>query len=101
VSLANDGMLSGKIGAAVVAVRRAGGTHVFDSINHLFQISSMIVPGSFYWNLGVALDRGDALKDEEGMRNMVHLGQTIAWLGKAMANAAKETPFPLATVELR
>jgi multimeric flavodoxin WrbA len=101
VALANDGMLSGKIGAAVVAVRRAGGTHVFDSINHMFQISSMIVPGSLYWNLGVALDRGDALKDEEGMKNMVHLGQTIAWLGRAMANAAQETPFPLATVELR
>jgi multimeric flavodoxin WrbA len=69
VSLANDGLLSGKIGAAVVAVRRAGGTHVFDSINHMFQISSMIIPGSLYWNLGVALDRGDALKDDEGMRN--------------------------------
>ena len=36
VALANDGMFSGKIGAAVVAVRRAGGTHVFDSINHMF-----------------------------------------------------------------
>lgn len=101
VALANDGMFSGKIGAAVVAVRRAGGTHVFDSINHMFQISSMIVPGSLYWNLGVALDRGDALKDDEGMKNMIHLGQTIAWLGKAMESAARESPFPKAIVELR
>jgi multimeric flavodoxin WrbA len=46
VALANGGAFSGKIGAAVVAVRRGGGTHVFDSINHMFQISSMIVPGS-------------------------------------------------------
>jgi len=100
VALANDGMLTGKIGAAVVAVRRAGGTHVFDSINHMFQISSMIIPGSLYWNVGIGQDRGDALKDQEGMQNMVHLGQTIAWLGRAMKNASQEIPFPLATVEL-
>jgi len=99
VALANGGKFSGKIGAAVVAVRRAGGTHVFDSINHMFQISSMIVPGSFYWNLGVALNKGDALQDEEGMQNMVHLGQTIAWLGEAMA--AAQSPFPRHEVELR
>jgi multimeric flavodoxin WrbA len=48
VALANDGAFSGKIGAAVVAVRRGGATHVFDTINHMFLISSMIVPGSLY-----------------------------------------------------
>jgi len=35
VGLANDRALRGKIGAAVVAVRRAGATHVFDRINHI------------------------------------------------------------------
>jgi len=99
VALANGGKFSGKIGAAVVAVRCAGGTHVFDSITHMFQISSMIVPGSLYWNLGVALNKGDALQDEEGMQNMVHLGRTIAWLRKAMA--AAPLPFPRQEVELR
>jgi len=95
VSLANDGALRGKIGAAVVAVRRGGGTHVFDSINHMFLMSSMIVPGSIYWNLGMGLDKEDVLKDEEAMRNMTHLGQTIAWLGKAIAAAPDAYPMPL------
>jgi multimeric flavodoxin WrbA len=45
VALANDGAFSGKIGAAVVAVRRGGATHVFNTINHMFLTSSMIVPG--------------------------------------------------------
>lgn len=53
VALANGGAFSGKIGAAVVAARRGGATHVFDTINHMFLISSMIVPGSLYWNLGM------------------------------------------------
>ncbi|MRR58213.1 MAG: flavodoxin family protein [Deltaproteobacteria bacterium] len=100
VALANDCAFSGKIGAAVVAVRRGGGTHVFDSINHMFLISSMIVPGSLYWNLGMGLDKGDVLGDDEALRNMEHLGQTIAWLGKAMADAAEVSPFPKAAVEL-
>jgi multimeric flavodoxin WrbA len=99
VSLANDGALKGKIGAAVVAVRRAGATHVFDTINHMFLMSSMIVPGSIYWNLGIGRDKGEALGDEEAMRNMSHLGQTIAWLGKAIASAPDAFPIPPYNVE--
>lgn len=78
VALANGGAFSGKIGAAVVAVRRGGATHVFNTINNMFLISSMIVPGSLYWNLGMGTDKGEVNDDDEAMRNMSHLGQTIA-----------------------
>jgi multimeric flavodoxin WrbA len=53
VGRANGGLLRRKVGAAVVAVRRAGGIHAFDTMNHFFLISEMIVPGSRYWNLGI------------------------------------------------
>jgi multimeric flavodoxin WrbA len=46
VGKANGDMFKHKVGAAVVAVRRAGAVHVFDSINHFFLISQMIIPGS-------------------------------------------------------
>jgi len=101
VALANGGLFSGKIGAAVVAVRRGGATHVFDTINHMFLISSMIVPGSLYWNLGMGCLKGEVLGDDEAMRNMSHLGKTIAWLGKAIASASDASPFPKLAVELR
>jgi multimeric flavodoxin WrbA len=84
VALANDRAFAGKIGAAVVAVRRAGATHVFDTINHMFLMSQMIIPGSTYWNLGIGLKKGDVKTDEEGLNNMRNLGETIAWLGKAL-----------------
>lgn len=100
VGLANGGAFSGKIGAAVVAARRAGATHVFDSINHMFLISSMIVPGSLYWNLGIGADKGEVLQDEEALRNMNHLGQAIVWLGKALAAMPDTMPYPKAGVEL-
>jgi len=87
VALANGGLFSRKIGAAVVAVRRGGATHVLDSIHHMFLMSRMIVPGSTYWNFGFGLDKGDAAKDQEGLANMRDLGETIAWLIKATAAA--------------
>jgi hypothetical protein len=83
-----------------VAVRRGGATHVFDTINHLFLLSAMIVPGSIYWNLGVGRDKGEVLGDDEAMRNMTHLGQTIAWLGKAIASAPDAFPIPPYEVEV-
>lgn len=84
VALANQRAFAGKIGAAVVAVRRAGATHVFDTINHMFLMSQMIIPGSTYWNVGIGLEKGDVEKDEEGLNNMRNLGETIAWLAKVM-----------------
>jgi multimeric flavodoxin WrbA len=80
VARANDHMLKRKVGAAVIAVRRAGATHVQSSINYFFLISQMIVPGSSYWNLAIGKDKGEVSGDEEGMATMRDLGQNMAWL---------------------
>jgi multimeric flavodoxin WrbA len=82
VGAANGEMFKYKVGAAIVAVRRAGGLHVFDSINHFFLIGQMIVPGSSYWNVGMGLDEKDVLKDQEGLQTMRVLGKNMAWLMK-------------------
>jgi len=82
VARGNDDMLKRKVGAAVVAARRAGFIHAFDSINHFFLISQMIVPGSIYWNMGIGRAKGEVEKDEEGLRTMQILGQNMAWLLK-------------------
>lgn len=84
VARANDHMFRRKVGAAVVAVRRAGSIHAFDSINHFFFISQMIVPGSSYWNMGIGLDKGDVENDQEGIQTMTTLGQNMAWLLKKL-----------------
>jgi len=82
VSRANSDMLARKVGAAVVAVRRAGAIHVFNSINHFFFIGGMIVPGSSYWNLGMGRQKGEVEKDDEGIQTMKNLGRNMAWLLK-------------------
>jgi multimeric flavodoxin WrbA len=82
VAKRNDDMFSRKIGAAVVAVRRGGAIHAFDSMNHFFFINQMIVPGANYWNVGIGREIGEVEKDEEGMMNMKVLGENMAWLLK-------------------
>jgi len=82
VGRANEGLYKRKLGAAVVAVRRAGAMHVFDSINHFFMISEMIVPGSSYWNIGIGREKGEVAGDEEGIKTMKTLGENIGWLLK-------------------
>jgi multimeric flavodoxin WrbA len=80
----NGNPLARKVGAAVVAVRRGGAIHAFDSINHWFQINEMILIGSSYWNIGIGRDVGDVENDEEGLATMIDLGRTMAWALKKL-----------------
>ena len=84
VARANSDMFKRKVGAAVVAVRRAGGIPTFDAINNFFLISQMIIPGSSYWNIGIGSKKGDVENDEEGMKTMEDLGKNMAWLIKKL-----------------
>jgi multimeric flavodoxin WrbA len=80
VAKANGDMLRRKVGAAVVAVRRAGAIHVFDTLNHFFFIGQMVVPGSSYWNIGIGREKGEVENDPEGIETMQTLGRNMAWL---------------------
>ncbi len=81
---ASGSPLKHKIGAGVIAVRRAGAIHALDSINHFFLINEMVIPGSTYWNIGIGREKGEVLKDDEGMKTMRDLGKNMAWLLKKL-----------------
>lgn len=80
VGRANGDLYQRKLGASVVAARRAGAIHAFDSMNHFFLIGQMILVGSSYWNIGHGREKGEVAGDEEGMKTMRQLGENIAWL---------------------
>ena len=82
VTRANNHLLKRKVGAGVIAVRRGGALHAFETINNFFLISQMIVPGSSYWNFVIGRDPGDVLNDKEGMQTIKTLGENMAWLMK-------------------
>jgi multimeric flavodoxin WrbA len=84
VNKANGGLFRRKVGAAVVAVRRGGMITAFDTLNHFFLMSEMVVPGSSYWSFAFGLEKGDVDKDQEGIQTMQVLGQNMAWLMKKL-----------------
>jgi multimeric flavodoxin WrbA len=85
VSRTNGQLFRHKVGASVVSLRRGGGIHAYDSINHLFQICQMFMVGSTYWNLGFGgRDGGEVVNDAEGMDNMRDLGKSMAFLLKKL-----------------
>jgi len=84
VTRMNGDLLQRKVGAAIVSMRRAGGTHAFSSLNFFFLIGGMIVPGSSYWNIIQARSPEDFVKDSEGITIMQNLGKNMAWLLKKL-----------------
>ena len=90
VAGSNGNLFRHKVAAAVVAVRRSGGTATFDSLNHYLTYSEMILATSNYWNIIHGTGPGEVEGDAEGKQIMKALGKNMAWILK-MKEATKET----------
>ncbi len=82
VSGSNGNLLRQKVAAAVVAVRRTGGSSTLDSLNHYLTYSEMIIATSNYWNVIHGSAAGEVKEDVEGKQIMRVLGKNMAWLLK-------------------
>lgn len=76
----NGGMLAGKVGASVVAVRRSGGTATWQGLNYYLTISQMTIVGSSYWNIVHGALPGEAADDAEGLQTVRNAAKNIIWL---------------------
>ena len=83
-------LLQGKPAAAVAVCRRGGATTTFDRLNKYFEIMSMPMANSQYWNLVYGRKPGDAERDAEGMQTRRTLANNMTWLLKAL----KDNPWP-------
>lgn len=98
VARANGNMFQRKVGAGVVAVRRAGSVSAFHSLNAYFTIAEMIIVGSSYWNMGYGRDKGEVLQDGEGLQTMANLGKNMAWLIKTIEASKEAVPSPQTSI---
>jgi multimeric flavodoxin WrbA len=94
VSGSNGGLFRNKVGAAVVAVRRSGGSVTFDSLNHYLTYSEMMLATSNYWNIIHGRTPGEAEQDSEGVQIMNVLGKNIAWLLRMREQTRETAPAP-------
>ena len=90
----NGGLFRQKVAAAVVAVRRTGGSSTFDSLNHYLTYSEMILATSNYWNITHGRAPGEVLQDAEGVQIMDVLGRNMAWLLKMREQTNAQLPGP-------
>lgn len=90
----NNGLFRHKVGAAVVSVRRSGGSSTFDALNHYLSYAEMFIPTTNYWNIIHGTLPGEVLEDEEGMQIMRVLGKNMAFLMNALENAKSVITAP-------
>ena len=94
VSGANGNLFRHKVGASVVAVRRAGGLPTFNELNNYLTYAEMMIPTSNYWNVIYGTTPGDVLQDEEGMQIMRILGKNMAYLMQLVENGKGKIDAP-------
>ena len=80
----NDKFFSGKVGGPITVARRAGHNMAFSQLLLWFFINGVTVPGSTYWNVGVAGAGGarDAENDEEGLATVTRFAENMTELMK-------------------
>ena len=71
------GIFRGKPAAAVVSCRRGGATFAFQRLNFYFQINSMPVVSSQYWNQVHGSTPDEVRQDIEGLQTMRTLAQNM------------------------
>ncbi len=89
---AGSGMFAHKVGAAVVAVRRTGGSETFFDLMKYLTYSQMIIPTSTYWNVVHGLAPGQVLQDAEGIQTVQTLADNMAYTMKVLKETKVEKP---------
>ncbi len=88
----SKGIFKHKIGAAVVAVRRTGGSETFFDLMKFLTYAQMVIPTSTYWNVIHGRTPGEALKDAEGVQTMQTLADNMAYMMEVMKESKVEKP---------
>jgi len=80
----NDKFFTGKVGGPITVARRAGHNVAFSQLLLWFFINGVTVPGSTYWNVGMAGAGGarNAEEDEEGLSTVVNFSNNMVQVMK-------------------
>ena len=89
-----------KPACAVASARRAGTTPTLDQLNRYFEIASMPIVTSTYWNEVHGNLPEEVEQDGEGLRTMRNLGRNMAWLLK-LIKLGKDNNIPMPITEYK
>ena len=80
ISRWNGRPFTGKVGGPLVVARRAGKNFTFAQLTLWFQILGFFIPGSSYWNVAIAREKGEVENDDEGLKTAWDFGKNMALL---------------------
>jgi multimeric flavodoxin WrbA len=78
------GTFKGKVGGPLVVARRAGQNFTVAELLFWFHIQQIVNPGSTYWNMAFGREKGEVLKDEEGLMTAWNFGKNVADVAKKL-----------------
>lgn len=84
----------GKPAAVVTVCRRGGATAAFQTLQMPFQMCSMPLVGSQYWNIAYGREAGQSTQDTEGMQTMRTLADNMTYMLRQFATGSAEKPVP-------
>lgn len=68
--------------ANVCVCRRGGADTSLQTMNTMFEMCNMPIVTSQYWNIAYGRDKGEVVRDEEGLQTMRTLAHNMAWMLK-------------------
>lgn len=80
VSISRGRVFENKVGGPLVVARRAGQNFTFAQLAFFFLHQGMIIPGSTYWSIAFGREKGEVLKDEEGLTTVGNFAKKMVWL---------------------
>lgn len=80
VARKNGNLFSRKIGGPISVARRIGQDFTIAQLLMWYMINGMVVPGSSYWNIAFGKQKGDVIKDREGVETIRMFAENLAWL---------------------
>lgn len=91
---AGNAAFRGKPAAVVTVCRRGGATAAFQTLQMPFQMCSMPLVGSQYWNIAYGREEGQSAQDTEGMQTMRTLADNMAYMLHQFATGSAQQPAP-------
>lgn len=91
---AGSAVFRGKPAAVVTVCRRGGATAAFQTLQMPFQMCSMPLVGSQYWNITYGREEGQSAQDIEGMQTMRTLADNMTYMLRQFATGTATMPAP-------
>jgi multimeric flavodoxin WrbA len=92
VSRTNGHLFSRKLGGPFAVARRAGHNFTYAQLLMWFMINDFVVPGSIYWNVGLAREPGKIQEDTEALSTADRFVENLAWLGERLIPQTVKSP---------